>query len=96
MGQLTKEQADQLWPEKSQKIYFLCHTLNDDEKALLRCILSVRDLADKIVVLVDDKAACIVPAIVDYATSLCFFRYISEIFRFYRLFFLAELLVILS
>lgn len=69
MGQLTKEQADQLWPEKSQKIYFLCHTLNDDEKALLRCILSVRDLADKIVVLVDDKAACIVPAIVDYATS---------------------------
>ncbi len=56
MGQLTKERADQLWPKKSSKIFFLAHSLNGGE-ALRRCLKSVKPLTDNILVLVDSRTS---------------------------------------
>lgn len=54
MGQLAQFQADQLWPHKSNRVFFLTH-VKDGGKALARCLDSVKHLAKDIVVLVDDR-----------------------------------------
>lgn len=53
MGQLTVEHANQLYPKKSNKLYFLTH-VRDGGKQLPRCLASIADLAKEIVILVDD------------------------------------------
>lgn len=55
MGQLTEKQAAQLYPERSEKIYFLTHTLNGGD-ALRRCLKSVVDLTENTWVLGDDRS----------------------------------------
>src|SRR5262245_33874392 len=54
MGQLTSELADKLWPQKSEKIWFLIHT-KDGGVALDRCLTSVQPLTDNIVCLIDSR-----------------------------------------
>lgn len=52
--QLSKDKFEQLYPKTSNKIWFLNHTL-DNEKALNRCIKSVKKYTDNIVIGVDDR-----------------------------------------
>lgn len=54
MGQLAEFQAIQLWPVKSERIFFCIHTLNGGE-ALDRCLASIKPLTNEIMVLIDDR-----------------------------------------
>lgn len=55
MGQIAQTRADQLWPQKSDRIVFLCHT-KDGGSALRRCLESVEPLHPHAsVILVDDR-----------------------------------------
>jgi hypothetical protein len=52
--QLTLEQANQLYPYKSDKIWFLMHAL-DEERCIERCLNSVKRIAHKMVIGIDDR-----------------------------------------
>jgi hypothetical protein len=52
--QLTQKQADQLYPYKSDKLWFLMHAY-DEEKTIERCLKSVLPYTENIVVGIDDR-----------------------------------------
>lgn len=52
--QLTQERADQLYPYKSDKIWFFMHAYNEED-CIARCLNSVKDIAYKMVVLIDSR-----------------------------------------
>lgn len=53
--QLTVEQADMLYPKRSEKIFFLNHSLNEED-CLARMLTSVKPLTSDIAVLIDGRS----------------------------------------
>ncbi len=54
MSQLSLAHANQLWPSKSNRIFFLNHSYSEED-CLARMLKSVQPLTSNIVVLIDDR-----------------------------------------